>query len=438
MVGALAPVRDLRRRFSDGDPDVLFVLGIGQSPRDAEGTGPRRQCWIAAAIAMKPQEIVLTVAGGVTSAMDLARAVVQAGLALCRAAGAGACARRRGHFLRVGALSSIARRLEQFITQLELALRLIASGIRVGLALRQALTMVTEELADPARHEFLRVIGQTNIGVSVLDALDDLAVRMPTNETLMMARVIRIQSQSGGDLAKVLDQLAATIKDRRQVHRKIGALTAEGRMSALVLMIIPLALGAFILTTQPTMAHALLYTGHGACRDRNALRTRSGWLFLADARPQGERLVLLVYLIPLLVSLSAFLLVLSLIPAKSALSEQLDALKTHEAERVRRKTLPSSAVHVGAPGALRRQLAEAGWYTVTPAQMGLRVVAGLVLRRSDRAALFGLRCHCRRLWSFSSWCSALSSARTHRSFCCIKRWTREKRRFSAPCRTSWT
>jgi tight adherence protein B len=101
----------------------------------------------------------------------------------------------------------IKRRLSTFINQLELGMRLIAGGVRVGLGLRQALTMVTEELPDPSRHEFLRVIGQTNIGVSVLDALDDLAERMPANETLMMARVIRIQSQSGGDLARILEQL---------------------------------------------------------------------------------------------------------------------------------------------------------------------------------------------------------------------------------------
>lgn len=108
------------------------------------------------------------------------------------------------------------------------------------------------------------MIGQTNIGVSVLDAIDDLAERMPSNETLMMARVIRVQSQSGGDLARILEQLAGTIKSRRQVMRKISAITAEGRMSAFVLLAIPVALGLFMVTTQRDFGHALLYTfiGH--------------------------------------------------------------------------------------------------------------------------------------------------------------------------------
>jgi tight adherence protein B len=155
------------------------------------------------------------------------------------------------------------RRIDAFVQQLELALRLVGSGVRVGLGLRQAFNLVIEEMPDPVRSEFARVIGQTNIGVSVLDAIDDLAQRMPSNETLMMARVIRVQSQTGGDLAKVLENLAGTIKDRRRIQRKVTALTAEGRMSAMVLMLIPIFLGLFIIFDKPQMGAALLYTGFG-------------------------------------------------------------------------------------------------------------------------------------------------------------------------------
>ncbi|MEO6834357.1 MAG: type II secretion system F family protein [Candidatus Tumulicola sp.] len=217
-----------------------------------------------AGITMKPQEIVLTVFAGVALVwiglvMLLRPTLLMAGLLLAAIALAGAL----GFYGWVR--FKIQRRLETFITQLEMGLRLIASGVKVGLGLRQALAMVIEELPNPARYEFLRVIGQTNIGISVLDAMDDLAKRMPSNETLMMARVIRVQSQSGGDLARVLEQLAGTIRDRRHVHRKISALTSEGRMSALVLMFIPVGLGLFMVTTQPNLGHALLFTpiGHG-------------------------------------------------------------------------------------------------------------------------------------------------------------------------------
>ena len=157
----------------------------------------------------------------------------------------------------------MSRRLEAFVSQLEVALHLMAGGTRVGLSMRQALASVVDELPDPASYEFRRVIGQTTIGVSMLDAMDDLARRMPNNETLMVARVFRVQSQTGGDLAKILDQLAETIKARRQVYRKVGTLTAEGRMSAWVLMAIPVGLGLFIVSTQANMGHALLHTPIG-------------------------------------------------------------------------------------------------------------------------------------------------------------------------------
>ena len=155
------------------------------------------------------------------------------------------------------------KRLDQFTTQLEMALRLIASGVRIGLGLRQALAMVIEEMPHPAKYEYMRVIGQTNIGISVYDALDTLSKRMPSNETLMMARAIRIQSQTGGDLGKILEHLAATIKERRRIQRKIRALTAEGRASAGILSGLPPFLGGFISLTEPSMGHALFFTGPG-------------------------------------------------------------------------------------------------------------------------------------------------------------------------------
>jgi tight adherence protein B len=109
----------------------------------------------------------------------------------------------------------------------------------------------------------MRVVGQTNIGVSVYDALDTLAKRMPSGETLMMARAIRIQSQTGGDLGKILEHLANTIKERRRIQRKISALTAEGRASAAILSALPPFLSGFISITEPAMGHALWFTSPG-------------------------------------------------------------------------------------------------------------------------------------------------------------------------------
>ncbi len=155
------------------------------------------------------------------------------------------------------------KRLSMFTEQLELVLRLMASGLRAGLGLRQALVLVIDELEDPARKEFMRVLGQANIGVSVYDALDTMAKRMPSDESSMMVRAIRVQSQTGGNLGKVLEHLASTIKERRRVYRKMRTLTAEGRMSAAVIALLPVVVCAMICGFQPGMRHALFGTGLG-------------------------------------------------------------------------------------------------------------------------------------------------------------------------------
>ncbi len=88
---------------------------------------------------------------------------------------------------------------------------------------------------------------------------------MPTDETQMMVRAIRVQSQTGGNLAKVLEHLATTIKERRRVMRKMRALTAEGRMTAIVIAALPIVVAILIMLLQPRMRHSLLETsiGHG-------------------------------------------------------------------------------------------------------------------------------------------------------------------------------
>lgn len=155
------------------------------------------------------------------------------------------------------------RRVNGFVEQLELVLRMLSGALRVGLGLRQAIILVTEEVPDPARREFMRVVGRTNIGLNIVDALDDLTKSMPSNEMVMFSRVVRVQQQTGGDLAKVLEKLAATIRDRRRVQRKMGALTAQGRFGAAIIGALPLLIGGFVLATQPEMAQSLEHTKPG-------------------------------------------------------------------------------------------------------------------------------------------------------------------------------
>jgi tight adherence protein B len=151
------------------------------------------------------------------------------------------------------------QRIALFRDQLEGALRTLAGGVRVGLGIRQALVLTSEQSRDPAKSEFMRVVGLNDLGVSTLDAFDKLAERMTNMETAVLARVIRVQAQTGGDLASVLEGLAGTIRDRRRLMRRIRAVTAQGRATAWLLGLLPVAVGAFILT-QADLRDAMLFT----------------------------------------------------------------------------------------------------------------------------------------------------------------------------------
>lgn len=157
----------------------------------------------------------------------------------------------------------ISKRLEKFNNQLEIALRLMTSGLRAGLGLRQAIIVVVSEMPDPIRIEFNRVLTQTSIGVSIYDALDVLNERMPSQEMLMLTRAIRIQAKTGGNLGKTLETLAETIKQRRRIDRKVLTLTSEARASSYVMTGLPIGVLIFMTAFMPEMRESLLYTFWG-------------------------------------------------------------------------------------------------------------------------------------------------------------------------------
>lgn len=156
-----------------------------------------------------------------------------------------------------------ASRVAKFTDQLEGALRTLSGGVRVGLGIRQALVLTSEQCREPARSEFMRVVGLSSLGISILDGFDQLAARMTNTETSVLARVVRVQAQTGGDLGTVLEGLAGTIRDRRRLRRRVKAVTAQGRATAWLLGLLPIGVGGFILT-QDELRDAMLGTllGH--------------------------------------------------------------------------------------------------------------------------------------------------------------------------------
>jgi tight adherence protein B len=157
----------------------------------------------------------------------------------------------------------ISRRRNAFRDQLPDMLQLIASSLRAGLSLAQALDAVVREDSQPAAGEFSRALAEARIGASVEDALDAVAVRMDSVDLRWTVMAIRIQREVGGNLAEVLSQTVATMRERASLRRHVRALSAEGRLSGYVLIALPLTLAAWLFLTDRSYLRPLWTTPLG-------------------------------------------------------------------------------------------------------------------------------------------------------------------------------
>ncbi|QGN33307.1 type II secretion system F family protein [Microlunatus sp. Gsoil 973] len=145
----------------------------------------------------------------------------------------------------------IRRRQRAFADQLEDSLQLLSSSLRAGHSMLQALNSVAREAEAPTSEEFTRIINQTRVGREVSDALEDTSRRMQSDDFGWVTQAIAINREVGGNLAEVLDAVGATIRERAQIRGQVKSLAAEGKISAYVLIALPLGVAAFLLLTQP-------------------------------------------------------------------------------------------------------------------------------------------------------------------------------------------
>ncbi len=143
------------------------------------------------------------------------------------------------------------RRQSAFADQLDDSLQLIASSLRAGHSLLQALASVSREAEEPTCEEFARVINETRVGRELSQALDETAARMASEDFVWVTQAIAINREVGGNLAEVLDGVGNTIRERNQIRRQVKALSAEGKLSAYVLMALPFGIGGFLSLSNP-------------------------------------------------------------------------------------------------------------------------------------------------------------------------------------------
>ena len=147
-------------------------------------------------------------------------------------------------FLPVTVLKTMAkRRRKKFVNQLPGTLQLLSGSLRAGYSLMQGVEAVSREVEDPMGRELRRVTVESRLGRPLEEALDDAADRLNSADFTWTVMAIRIQREVGGNLSELLQTVAATMMDRTRLKREVAALTAEGKISAVILGFMPIGLG---------------------------------------------------------------------------------------------------------------------------------------------------------------------------------------------------
>jgi tight adherence protein B len=156
-----------------------------------------------------------------------------------------------------------ARRRARFEAQFPEALDFIARSLRAGHGLMAGIGMVASELTDPVAREFGTVFEETNFGMSPGEALARMAARVDSRDLDFFVTAVAIQRETGGNLAELLGGLANTVRERMKLAGKVRALSAEGRLSGLLMSILPFALGAILTAINPDYMSLLWTTPEG-------------------------------------------------------------------------------------------------------------------------------------------------------------------------------
>src|SRR5262245_25134493 len=148
-------------------------------------------------------------------------------------------------------------RLKKFASQLPDAMELVARALRAGHSLAAGMHVVSEEMPPPVAKEFGRVYEEQNLGVSLEDAMKNMCNRVPNLDLRFFVTAVGIQRQTGGDLAEILDKIGYVIRERFKILGHVKALTAEGRLSGIVLIGLPFGLFGLMLQMKPDYVAAL-------------------------------------------------------------------------------------------------------------------------------------------------------------------------------------
>ncbi|HYD09961.1 MAG TPA: type II secretion system F family protein [Acidimicrobiales bacterium] len=258
-VSRLVPANPVPERTLATDVAAFAGRVSSFADRTLERTGRRDTMADAieqADLSMTPGQVASAVAGAAFGGLVIGSVLLHPAVGILLALGAVAAGvvtvtRKRD-----------ARRAE-FADQLPDVLQVLAGNLRVGHGLLQALESAGREVDGPAGAELRRATGEVRLGRDLVDTLTETAQRVASADFEWVVQAISINREVGGDLAEVLDAVADTIRARAHLARQVQALSAEGRMSAYVLVALPLGVAAWMTVSNRPYVATLVTTGAG-------------------------------------------------------------------------------------------------------------------------------------------------------------------------------
>ena len=155
------------------------------------------------------------------------------------------------------------QRTRNFTSQLPDMLQLLATTLRSGFSILQGLDTVSRQLPEPIGEEMRQVVTECRLGRPVVESLDDVAKRIHSEDFDWVVQAIAIQREVGGNLAELLDIVAATMQERERLRREVRTLTAEGRIGAVIITVLPVLIGLFVWATNRSYLEPLFHNTGG-------------------------------------------------------------------------------------------------------------------------------------------------------------------------------
>ena len=234
------------------------VSRFGKQFADSRGFSDRLDAELeAAGVSLRSGEFVVASVGAALLFGILGAALLRNALLALIVAGVGAA------FPTLLLRSALGKRADHLREQLPDVLTIMASSLRAGHSFLQSLDTVAKEIAQPAAGEFQRVVAEIRLGRPAEDALEALAQRVGSPDFMWAVLAVNIQREVGGNLAEILDTVADTLRERAMLRRQIKVLTAEGRLSAWVLALLPVAIGLYMAAVNPSYIGLLVTTTIG-------------------------------------------------------------------------------------------------------------------------------------------------------------------------------